>query len=114
MRARLWEALSGSILRVGISTSNMTTEISEFPRRLRAMLENRFHLVFHRDVHTLPVYFLEVSKGGTKLKEPTSTTGGMSAGQRMIRYSSATMREFADQLSSYFERQVLDRTELKD
>src|SRR5262249_48192946 len=60
-----------------------------------------------------PVYFLEVSKGDPKLKEATATTGGMSAGARMIKYSSATMRQLADQLSSYFERQVLDRTDLQ-
>ena len=86
---------------------------SQFPRMVQAMLEDRFHLVFHREIRTLPVYLLEVSKGGPKLKESAPTAGGMSAGQRMIKYSGGTMHELANQLSSYFGRQVLDRTELK-
>jgi uncharacterized protein (TIGR03435 family) len=37
----------------------------------------------------------------------------MSAGRRMIHYTSATMTQLANQLSSYLERQVIDTTELK-
>jgi uncharacterized protein (TIGR03435 family) len=85
----------------------------QFALMLQAMLEERFHLVFHRETRTASVYLLEVAKNGSKLKESTATTSGMSAGQRMIKYSRATMREFADQLSGYFGRQVLDHTELK-
>ena len=85
----------------------------QFPQMLQAMLADRFHLVFHRETRTLSVYLLEVAKGGPKLKESTATTASMSAGQRMIKYNRATMSELADQLSSYFGRQVLDRTELK-
>jgi uncharacterized protein (TIGR03435 family) len=85
----------------------------QFPLMLQAMLADRFHLVFHRETRTLSVYLLEVAKNGPKVKESTATTDGMSAGQRMIKYNRATMRELADQLSSYFGRQVLDRTELR-
>jgi uncharacterized protein (TIGR03435 family) len=85
----------------------------QFPLMLQAMLEDRFRLVFHRETRALSVYLLEVTKNGPKLKESTATSGGMSAGQRVIKYSRATMRDLADQLSSYFDRQVLDRTDLK-
>jgi uncharacterized protein (TIGR03435 family) len=85
----------------------------QFPLMLQAMLEDRFRLVVHRETRTLSVYLLEVAKNGPKLKESTATTGGMSAGPRMIKYTHATMRELVDQLSSYFGRQVLDRTKLK-
>jgi uncharacterized protein (TIGR03435 family) len=36
---------------------------------LRALLEDRFKLVAHRENHELPVYSLEVAKGGPKFKE---------------------------------------------
>lgn len=85
----------------------------QFPLMLQAMLKDRFHLAFHRETRTLSVYLLEVAKNGPKLKESTATTGDMSAGPRMIKYSRATMRELADQLSASFGRQVLDRTGLK-
>jgi len=85
----------------------------QFPLRLQAMLADRFHLEFHHETRTQSVYLLEVEKNGPKLRESTATTDGMSAGQRMIKYSRGTMRELADQLSSYFGRQVLDRTELR-
>ena len=85
----------------------------QFSQMLQAMLADRFHLVFHRETRTLSIYLLEVAKNGPKLKESTATTASMSAGQRMIKYSRATMSELVDQLSSYFGRQVLDQTELK-
>jgi uncharacterized protein (TIGR03435 family) len=86
---------------------------AQFARMVQAMLADRFRLVFHRETRQLPVYLLEVAKGGPKLKESNTASGGMSAGPRLIRYTSGTTADLADQLSSLFQRQVLDRTELK-
>ncbi len=41
----------------------------QVPAMLRALLEERFKLVAHRENHELPVYSLEVAKGGPKFKE---------------------------------------------
>jgi len=79
---------------------------------MQSMLADRFGLVAHRETRSLPIYSLVVSKQGSKLKKATDPTGGMSAGPRMIRYSSVSMTELAGQLSSYLERQVIDDTGL--
>jgi uncharacterized protein (TIGR03435 family) len=41
----------------------------QVPAMLRALLEERFKLVAHRENHELPVYSLEVGKNGPKFKE---------------------------------------------
>lgn len=41
----------------------------QVPAMLRALLEDRFKLVAHRESRELPVYSLEVSKNGPKFKE---------------------------------------------
>jgi uncharacterized protein (TIGR03435 family) len=48
----------------------------QVPAMLRALLEERFKLVAHRDNREQPVYSLEVAKGGPKFKEaPPAETG---------------------------------------
>jgi uncharacterized protein (TIGR03435 family) len=81
------------------------------PQMMQAMLADRFRLVTHRETRTLPVYVLSVVKGGAKLQQGDGA-GRMSAGPRLIRYSSGTMSELAGQLSSYLGREVIDRTGL--
>ena len=82
---------------------------AQSPQMMQAMLSDRFHLLTHRETRTLPIYALTVAKGGPKLRAGDGN-GGMSAGARLIRYSSATMDELAGQLSSYVGRYVTDRT----
>ena len=82
---------------------------AQVPQMMQAMLADRFHLVTHRETRMLPVYTLIVAKSGIKLQEGNGS-GSMSAGPRLIRYSSGTMRELAGQLSSYLGREVIDRT----
>jgi uncharacterized protein (TIGR03435 family) len=84
---------------------------TQAPQMMQAMLADRFHLVTHRETRVLPVYTLTVAKSGIKLQEGNGS-GGMSAGPRLIRYRSGTMRELAGQLSSYLGREVIDRTGL--
>lgn len=84
---------------------------AESSQMMQAMLADRFHLVTHQETRILPVYALTVAKGGIRLPEGDGR-GGMSAGPRLIRYASGTMRELAGQLSSYLEREVIDQTGL--
>lgn len=79
---------------------------------MRNLLADRFALTGHRETRELPIYTLSVARGGPKMKEAPDAQGTMSAGPRMIRYSSATMSELAGQLSSYLEKQVVDKTSL--
>lgn len=46
-----------------------------FEERMRYLLEERFHLVTHRETRNLPEYVLVVAKGGPKLKELASDPG---------------------------------------
>ena len=82
---------------------------AQAPQMMQAMLADRFRLVTHRETRMLPVYTLTVAKSGIKLQEGDGR-GGMSAGPRVIRYGSGTMRDLAGQLSSYLGREVIDRT----
>ena len=52
---------------------------------------------------------MTAAKSGIKLSEGDSR-GAMSAGPRLIKYSSGTMGELARELSSYLGREVVDRT----
>ncbi len=81
---------------------------AQAPQMMQAMLADRFQLVTHRETRTLPVYVLNVAKGGVKLRPGNGR--GMSAGPRLIRYGAATMAELVGQLSSYLGRNVIDRT----
>ncbi|HKD09228.1 MAG TPA: TIGR03435 family protein [Bryobacteraceae bacterium] len=84
---------------------------AQAPQMMQAMLADRFRLVTHRETRTMPVYALTVAKSGLKLHEGSSSRG-MSAGQRLIRYGAGTMDELASQLSGYLGRHVTDRTGL--
>jgi uncharacterized protein (TIGR03435 family) len=91
---------------------------------LRALLNDRFHLVFHREPKELSIYTLTVAKGGPKLKEstlqPDATPEGppplifalSPTGARLpARYT--TMAEFASVLQrSPLDRPVVDQTGL--
>ena len=86
---------------------------SDLPRMMQAMLANRFQLVTHFETRTASLYNLVVSKNGLRLHEATATdSSGMSAGPGMIKYNAASMGELANQLSSYLECEVTDRTGL--
>jgi uncharacterized protein (TIGR03435 family) len=41
---------------------------------LRALLEDRFQLKYHRETRELPVYALSLAKGGPKLPQPTDSS----------------------------------------
>jgi uncharacterized protein (TIGR03435 family) len=97
---------------------------------LQKVLENRFHLVVHREEKVMKVYVMVVAKGGAKLKvaEPGSESAGTgqpvcarSIGQDNVYHRDCrnmTMAELADQLPSFAPRffegkPVVDSTGLK-
>lgn len=87
--------------------------LTQVPEMMQALLAERFHLVYRRETRTLPVYELVVGKNGLKLKETTSTENSMSSSPTRIRYTAGMMSDLAAQLTSYLQRQVIDKTELK-
>ena len=101
---------------------------------LRALLEDRFHLVIRRDVkETSSVYALTVSKGGSSMPhangnctmidpehppqfepgKPFPNVCGMSrTTDKGYDATGVTMGRFAELLSDYADRKVIDRTDL--
>jgi uncharacterized protein (TIGR03435 family) len=91
---------------------------------LRQLLGERFKLAFHREPKQLSIYVLSVAKGGSKLKESTTSPDATPEGppplvfrvfptevQLPARYT--TMAEFASVLQrSTLDRSVVDRTGL--
>ena len=100
---------------------------------LQTLLEERFGLKVHRDQKEVPVYFLKVAKDGPKFqpakkgscvtvdpgnpsqltspREPgTRICGGWRFDGRSLEMYSATMADFAGQISRYFDRRLIDNT----
>jgi len=80
------------------------------------LLENRFQLKLHRETRDLPVYVLTRGKKGVKVKvtpdngRPRGSGGIASMGLGWIQGVNVSMKYFAEALSRYADRPVLDRT----
>ena len=112
---------------------------AQIPEMLQGLLEERFHLMIHRDMKEFPVYALETAKGGIRLTGLPPGTGptpadavnvtvtGTSAGvgynfgngstlmfsQHGLEAQKVSMRDLAETLSWYLDRPVVDMTGLK-
>jgi uncharacterized protein (TIGR03435 family) len=101
---------------------------------LQALLEERFGLRVHRDVHTGPVYALSLTRGASRLKPfvegscipprignpPPELPSGQRYCKHMIytltptvEAEGATLAEFAQVLSIFLDRPVVDRSALE-
>ena len=112
-------------------------DVVQLDLMLQVLLEDRFHLKFHRETKELPVYTLTVGRNGPKLKqtaaphmvtgvdgasveqhgfaafEPVLSPDGSSTGRRRITFQGSSMQQVADTLTTYSDRSVLDHTGLK-
>jgi len=97
------------------------------PQQYSAMelpILDRFHLTFHRELRTLPVYELVLVKTGAKFKQTTAAemdspdgvngvhSGGISIHNRDLVATGISMSRFADSLSYQVKRIVVDKTGL--
>jgi len=81
--------------------------------RVQALLADRFQLQVHRATRELPIFELEVAKGGPKLQVPKSTkSSGFSEGLGQFKCSNTPTEQLASMLSDELDRIVLDRTKL--
>lgn len=93
---------------------------ADVPAMLQALLKDRFQVSYHKDSKLMPVYGLMVAKGGAKLK-PAEVTEDMPVGRSQMMMSpkgmhmvgKMTMAQLADRLSSFSDRTVQDKTDLK-
>ncbi len=79
--------------------------------RLQRVLADRFALKVHTAQKEMPVYVLEVGKGGAKLQAAEGVMNS-SQGPRQIKSSAAPVGQLATMLSQTLGRVVLDRTGL--
>lgn len=85
---------------------------------LRKLLFDRFGLQIKREKRELPVYALELAKGGPKLTAAANPNaepdqGGEGHGTEMTQiYTSATMKDFAMGMNFFVGRPVVDQTGL--
>lgn len=93
-----------------------TNDDAELMLMLRDLLADRFKLVAHREVKTIPVFVLEVARNGAKMKasegDANRNTRNSNTGVRMdIR--NTDMEAFAHTLAQQVDRPVVNRTGLK-
>ena len=80
---------------------------------MQTLLAQRFHLTIHRETKEQSVYALVVGKGGSKLQEVEPGEGRFQMNKGQIRAQKAPLFAFAERLSQFVDRPVLDMTELK-
>lgn len=110
----------------------------QVPEMLQSLLAGRFEIKTHRESKEFPVYALTAASGGVKLKESAPDDGAASAATTVRASGSAngvsldlgkgssfrfadgkleakkvTMAVFADTISRFVDRPVVDRTGLK-
>ena len=94
----------------------------QIPAMLQTLLAERFELVFHREQHEHAVFALSVAASGPHLEPSTNAASAdpppaprMSMtpdGAMRLEADGLTMTAFADTLSRYVDRPVVDRTGL--
>jgi uncharacterized protein (TIGR03435 family) len=117
----------------------VSPDIAQSKVLLQSLLEDRFHLKFHRETRDLPVYDLVLNKRGPKLSEDQTPPGPHAAtisfgsspepaaqlprgaahlstgtGVMTLAANSITTATLLDLLQGQADRIVFDRTELKD
>jgi uncharacterized protein (TIGR03435 family) len=85
---------------------------------LQKLLADRFQLKFHRDKRELPVFALQIAKGGPKLKPAANPdaeadeSGNGRGTEQTIVFTSASMGDFTLNEQFFVDRPVVDQTGL--
>jgi uncharacterized protein (TIGR03435 family) len=86
----------------------------QVPAALQAMLQERFHLAFHRETKEQSVYALTVGKGGVKIAatpDPNATSGTWQT-RDQYKAQNENLTHFCEVLSRQLGRPVIDGTGL--
>ncbi len=84
----------------------------ELDKMLQALLADRFHLKFHREMRNLPAFVLGIAKNGPKLQPATGAPRSYNNAHGHMEASGVTMSLFAEVLSRQLGLPVMDRTGL--
>jgi uncharacterized protein (TIGR03435 family) len=108
--------ISSSVTYDVVATAGEAVSVREVKRMLAPLLAERFHRVFHRETRELPVFALQVAKGGPKVKEPGDggALGPSLDGEGGLSFKNYSTDNLADWLSVLPStgRPVVDRTAL--
>jgi uncharacterized protein (TIGR03435 family) len=86
----------------------------EIPAMLQNLLADRFMLVVHWETKEMRVYGLVAAKGGLHLKKADTAHHEISFGREgQAEFIGYTLAEFADILTKFSDRPVLDMTEVQ-
>ena len=83
---------------------------------LQKLLADRFGLKFHHDKRELPAYFIQIAKGGPKLKPPANPNAEADQNARnhgtevTVTITTATMADFILGMQFFFDRPLVDQT----
>jgi uncharacterized protein (TIGR03435 family) len=92
---------------------------TELRTMLKNLIKNRFNVTFHTEKRELPVYTINIGKGGPAgIKMVKNTTNGVRVGAQGLgrtTFSGVTMTDFATTLQiRVLDRPVIDRSGLTD
>ena len=83
---------------------------------LQKLLADRFQLKFHHEKRELPVYFIQIAKGGPKLKPPANPDAEADQDasghgtETTVTITTATMADFILGMQFFFDRPLVDQT----
>lgn len=104
----------------GVADVEGAPSLAQMQEMIQQSLAERFGLKVHRDKREVSGYALTVAKSGPKLAKSQGDPNGlprqnshMNAGQRDIKFTNNTMKEFAQAMQFYISEPVADRTALQ-
>jgi uncharacterized protein (TIGR03435 family) len=97
----------------GSPVVDQATRQAQLAERLQSLLEERFHLVCHREMRELTVYELVVAKGGPRMKEvEVDPNFKLRMPKGRILANGGSMGMLASVLANHLNRPVTDKTGL--
>jgi uncharacterized protein (TIGR03435 family) len=93
--------------------------LHQIQEMLQKLLAARFDLKLHREKRDLPIYAIEVAKGGPKMTRSAETGYGLPSqsghghsSQQQRKFANNSMSDFALGMQAYMDRPVVDETGL--
>ena len=103
----------------GKTTADADPSVPEQQRMMRQLLADRFGLRFHQEKRELPVYALQVAKGGPRLTpaanagaQPLERSNGHGYQTTQI-YTSNAISDFVVVMQFFVDRPIIDQTDLQ-
>jgi uncharacterized protein (TIGR03435 family) len=104
----------------GLADTEGEPSLEQMQGMYRKLLADRFHLILHHEKRELPVYAVQLVKGGPRLAASTADAGGSGdenasdhGGERTVRFSNANIADFILNMQFMVGRPMVDQTGLE-